>query len=256
MKQSNFSKLMVLTGRLLRLATFNRPGLREVCGVALSTSEGVMDPETDVLSIPCRSLEALVAERSEPVNLAIRAFPQESYSISLLEAMGLAVLMRRCQARRVFEFGTHRGVSTSQLAANLPTDGMVFTLDLPDENRTTHFGIESLPGDLAVSKILTKGDLIPQELRGKVQRLSGDSALFDPAPYAGTIDFVFVDAAHTTEYVANDTEKAWTMLRPGGIVAWHDCRPLTPDVVRYLRQCRFQPQRIDGTTLAFATKPK
>ena len=68
-------------------------------------------------------------------------------------------------------------------------------------------------------------------------------------------DFVFVDAAHTAAYVRNDSEKAWAMLRPGGIVAWHDCRPQSPDVVKYLRNCPFAVSRISGTTLAFATKP-
>lgn len=254
MKQSNISKLGLLVSRVLRLAVTNRRGLREVCGVALSTAEAVMDPEIDVLPIPCRLLEDLLAEEREPVALAVRAFPQVRFSISLLEAMGLAVLINRARARRVFEFGTHRGVSTSQLAANLPPDGTLLTLDLPNENRSTQFAIESLPGDLEVSRFPTKGDLIPAELRGRVQFLTGDSALFDPAPYAGSIDFVFVDAAHTAEYVANDSEKAWTMLRPGGIVAWHDCRALTAPVVRYLRACRFKPVRIAGTTLAFATK--
>lgn len=255
MKQSNLSKLAVLTGRVLRLALTNRRGLREVCGVALSASEGVMDPAADVLPIPQLTIEKLLAEEREPMALGLRAFPQVRFSISVLEAVGLAALMHRARAQRVFEFGTHRGVSTSQLAANLPAEGRLFTLDLPADDRRTQFEIESLPGDLEVSKFPTKGDLIPADLRGRVQLLTGDSAKFDPSPYAGSIDFVFVDAAHTAEYVANDSEKAWTMLRPGGIVAWHDCRPLTPPVVQYLRACRFQPRRLAGTTLAFATKP-
>jgi hypothetical protein len=54
----------------------------------------------------------------------------------------------------------------------------------------------------------------------------------------------------------NDSEKAWAMLRPGGIAAWHDCRPQNPGVVKYLRSCKYNPHRILGTTLAFAVKPR
>ena len=69
------------------------------------------------------------------------------------------------------------------------------------------------------------------------------------------MDFVFVDGAHNFEYVKNDSEKGWRMLRSGGIMAWHDCRHQDPGVVRYLLQCRYKPSRVLGTTVAFAIKP-
>ena len=69
------------------------------------------------------------------------------------------------------------------------------------------------------------------------------------------MDFVFVDGAHNYDYVKNDSEKGWRMLRRGGIIAWHDCRHQDPDVIRFLLQCSFEPVRIAGTTVAFATKP-
>jgi predicted O-methyltransferase YrrM len=68
------------------------------------------------------------------------------------------------------------------------------------------------------------------------------------------MDLVFVDGAHTFEYVQNDSQKAWRMLKPGGVVVWHDCRAQTPDVVRFLLQSPYQAARVEGTTLAFARK--
>jgi predicted O-methyltransferase YrrM len=97
--------------------------------------------------------------------------------------------------------------------------------------------------------------MVPSELRSRIQFLKQDSARFDPAPYAGQMDFVFVDGAHNTEYVRNDSEKGWSMLKPGGIMAWHDCAVGDPEVIRYLLQCAYHPTRILGTSLAFATKP-
>jgi predicted O-methyltransferase YrrM len=168
--------------------------------------------------------------------------------------VGLGVLIRRCRASRVFEFGTHRGISTTQLAANVVDGGQVFTLDLPRSNTKTHFEVDNW-AEHEVANFPRKGDLIPEDLRKKVTFLEQDSALFDPKPYAETMDFVFVDAAHTKEYVINDSEKAWAMLKPGGIVAWHDCRAQSPDVSKYLRSCAYKPRRIAGTTIAFAVKP-
>jgi predicted O-methyltransferase YrrM len=98
--------------------------------------------------------------------------------------------------------------------------------------------------------------LVPDDLRKRIEFLRQDSATFDEAPYVGQMDFVFVDGAHNAAYVRNDSEKGWRMLRPGGIMAWHDCRPADPAVVAYLLECPFRPARIFGTTLAFAAKPE
>jgi predicted O-methyltransferase YrrM len=243
-----------LFGRLCTLTVANPRGLREVLGVALGLSEYYLDQELDVLPIPSVTMMDLIADETQAAHATIVAFPQIGFSITLDEAMGLAILIQKCRARRVFEFGTHRGVSTSQLAANLPADGAVFTLDLPREDTSTRFEVNDW-AEKEVANFPRKGDLIPENLRGKVTFLTQDSALFDPKPYANTMDFIFVDAAHTREYVVNDSEKAWAMLRPGGIVAWHDCRPQSPDVVKFIRACNYSPKRIIGTTLAFAVKP-
>lgn len=251
---SNLGKAGTLAGRLLKMMFVSRRGLREVSGVALAMTEDLVDPSIDVLPIPSVSLADMIAEESKMVSLKVNAFPQERFSITLAEAMGLAILIQKARAKRIFEFGTHRGVSTTQLAVNLPDDGEIVTLDLPRDDTSTQFAVDC-HAEKEVANFPRKGDLIPEELRKKVTFLTKDSALFDPKPYEKSMDFIFIDAAHTLEYVKNDSEKAWVMLRPGGIMAWHDCRAQSPDVVKYIRACSYQPRRIFGTTLAFATKP-
>ena len=255
MKTSNISKFALLLGRLGKMCFVNPRGLQEVGGVALAMTENLIDPEIDVLPIPrVNAIDLLPPGERNVWSINVRPFPRVTFSVTLEEAVGLAMLMRKCNAKRAFEFGTHRGVSSTQLTANLPEDGQLFTLDLPRSDTSTHFKVEDW-AEKEVANYPVKGDLLPAELRSKVTFLEKDSALFDPKPYAGSMDFVFVDAAHTLDYVKNDSEKAWVMLRPGGIVAWHDCRAQSPDVVRYLRACPFQPKYIFGTTLAFAEKP-
>jgi predicted O-methyltransferase YrrM len=255
MKTEKLSKLALLFGRLCKLPFVNPRGLQEVCGIALAVTDGLMDSEIDVLPIPSVSLMDLMDKNDKAWNVAIRPFPRITFSVTLEEAVGLGMLMQKCKASRAFEFGTHRGVSSTQLAANLPEQGQLFTLDLPRSGTDHHFKVDNL-AEKEVANFPVKGDLIPEELRKKVTFLEQDSALFDPGPYAESMDFVFVDAAHTMEYVVNDSEKAWAMLKPGGILAWHDCRAQSPDVVKYLRSCKYNPRRVGGTTLAFAEKPK
>jgi len=170
-----------------------------------------------------------------------------------MECAALAGLSHLVGAKRVFEFGTYKGVSTTQLALNVAPGGMVFTLDLPEDHPAY-----SLPIPKAEERQIAaeggKGILIPRDLLDRVTFLTSDSATFDETPYVGTMDLVFVDGAHSYEYVKNDTEKGWRMLRSGGVLAWHDCVPSHRDVVKYIKECGFQSKLVKGTALAFAVK--
>ncbi len=254
MTQSNVGKSLLLAGRTLKIALRNPSALRELFGNSLATAEQLTDPAVDVTVLPAVTVESIIAGTGDDdATLAIRATPQVARSISLHEALCLSVLMKRVNARHVFEFGTYRGVSTTQLALNLPPDGLVFTLDLPITDLNTKFELDTI-GEVEVVKDARKGDLIPGHLRPRIQFIAQDSALFDPAPYENLMDLVFVDGAHTAEYVKNDSEKGWRMLRSGGIICWHDCRFNSPAVITFLRQCPYGPTRILGGSIAFAVK--
>ncbi|MFQ3670966.1 MAG: class I SAM-dependent methyltransferase [Verrucomicrobiia bacterium] len=239
--------------RLARLGISNPHGLREVLGVADHLCDYFFDREADVSTLPLVRLTDL-AEEEIGIGASVVLMPALRFSITPIEALTLAVLVRTVRARRIFEFGTHRGVSTTQLAANLEEGGEVLTLDLPLDFGEHALGVDN-EAEVEVAQFRNKGEMIPSELRSRITFLAEDSAKFDPSPYAGQMDLVFVDAAHTFDYVRNDSEKGWAMLRVGGIIVWHDCRPQSPDVVKYLKQCPYLVKRIEGTTLAFAVKP-
>jgi hypothetical protein len=74
------------------------------------------------------------------------------------------------------------------------------------------------------------------EAAGRIVQLHGDSRRFDYSAWRGNIDFIFIDAGHTYEFVANDTDKAFQMLARGGIVVWHDYAPKSRDVVAFARE--------------------
>ncbi len=244
------NKAVYFTAGILRL-TLERPrDLRHVLGVANWALSEILDPLADT-----RCFERVTLDQLDPAShrWSFQSFPGVGASISLAEAAALAVLVRKSNAKRVFEFGTYKGVSTTQLALNLPPGGMVFTLDLPEDHPAYCLEI-SKPEEREIAGEKGKGILIPDDLLQKVTFLKSDSATFDTTPYRSSIDLVFVDGAHSFDYVKNDTEKALEMLKPGGIVAWHDCTPTHRDVVRYLQSLPAKPQLVAGTAIAFYVK--
>ena len=251
---SSISKAAQLGGRLLKIAATNPSRLSHVLGTALWACEDVADRRHDLLRFRHVSVTDLLPADGPPLKIELALFPPTHASISVLEFTCLILLMKRARARSVFEFGTYKGVSITQLALNLPPDSRVCTLDLPEAAAPTRFAIAD-PEDAVIAGEKGKGALVPPELRPRIQFLQQDSAAFDESAFAGAMDFVFVDGAHNYDYVRNDSEKGWRMLRSGGIIAWHDCRAQDRAVVRYLLESSFQPALINGTTLAFAAKP-
>lgn len=241
-----------LSGFLRRLWVIGRRrprDLRHILGIANATAAAIEDPAADVRGFT----ESRLEEIAPGMRFTFQMFDGAQASITLLEGAALAALMARVQARRVFEFGTYKGVSTTQIALNLPADGVVFTLDLPEELEGGALRVDK-PVERQIAAESGKGALIPEDLRSKVTFLQADSASFDTAPYRESMDFVFVDGAHSYEYVSNDTRKGLEMLRRGGVIAWHDCAPNHRDVVRFLQQSGLDVQLVHGTALAFAMK--
>ena len=140
------------------------------------------------------------------------------------EAWILAALAR--QARLAFEFGTCTGKTAYLWARNMPGDGRVVTLTLsPDDLSAYRHGVGDSALDVAnalqesrFSRFRYTGT--PEEAR--VTQLFGDSKTFDESEFVNACDLVFVDGSHAYSYVQNDTRKALRMVRPGGMVLWHD----------------------------------
>jgi predicted O-methyltransferase YrrM len=246
------AKLLQLSGRLVQIVSRNPSDLQHLLGIGNWAAGEIADPVADIRPIP--SVDVLdICPGTQ--RWTLQSFPSVGASVSPLECAALAALANLVEAKRIFEFGTYKGVSTTQLALNVADGGMVFTLDLPEDHPAYSLPIPK-PEERQIAAEGGKGILIPRDLLDRVTFLSSDSATFDENPYTGTIDLVFVDGAHSYEYVKSDTEKGWKMLRPGGILAWHDCVPSHRDVVKYIRESHRTAKRVTGTALAFAIKSK
>jgi predicted O-methyltransferase YrrM len=73
---------------------------------------------------------------------------------------------------------------------------------------------------------------LEKDLGHRVCQIYSDSRTWDTAAYPpGFFDSVLIDGGHQKEIVLNDTAKAWELLRPGGLMLWHDfCPPLWPEL--------------------------
>ncbi len=175
-------------------------------------------------------------------------------NITLAELKTISAIVRQNQPNKVFEIGTFNGRTTINLAHFSPQNSTVFTLDLPKQDLGhTKFTIED--GDKAYVDKETIGDRYKNNA-DKIIQLYGDSATFDFKPYYGTIDFMFVDGAHSAPYVINDTEVAFKLIRPGGIILWHDYgiwRGVTKVLNNYFKKdarCK-ELKHIEGTCFVY-----
>jgi len=243
-------KTLKLARRLLAIGTRRPADLKHIIGITNWAAGEILDSVADVRSFEHVDVLDIC---SGTRRWSLQSFPSVGASVSPMECAALAALVHLVGAERVFEFGTYKGVSTTQLALNLGEGGMVFTLDLPEDHPAYTLPIPKAE-ERQIAAEGGKGILIPRDLLPKVTFLSEDSAKFDESPYLGSMDLIFVDAAHSYEYVKNDSEKGWKMLRPGGVMAWHDCAPNHRDVVRYLKDRGEGVKLVKATALAFQVK--
>jgi SAM-dependent methyltransferase len=83
--------------------------------------------------------------------------------------------------------------------------------------------------DFRVPSAFTLPQLDGTPVEHKITQLYGDSKGFDEIPWLGKFDLILVDGSHAYSYVRNDREKALRMLAEGGMILWHDYKPLSAD---------------------------
>jgi predicted O-methyltransferase YrrM len=178
---------------------------------------------------------------------SLEEFREDYGGVSLLEAKILAASIRLLKPRTLFEIGTFNGASTVQLALNAPAEAVVHTVDLPENHPLRHdqANVDVVPR--RVGECYAKSGMA-----SKIRQHYGDTAEFDFSPFAGQCDWIFVDAAHTYEYVASDTRNALRMLRKGGVIFWHDVNLAFEGNCRALEEfaAKIPIVRVRGTSLA------
>ena len=184
------------------------------------------------------------------INLSPQDLDRLAWNVRLDEEILIGLAIKQLNARQIFEIGTFNGQSTRRLAESAGLEARVFTLDIPavevDALNCSYF----------------KGHQIGEKFHnspvsGQITQLAGNSLTFDFSPYFGRMDFVFVDAAHDYKHGLADTRTALRLVRPGGVVFWHDFVPQWGGLVHGIKEGTqdYPLVRIGGTSFAAMRAP-
>ena len=177
------------------------------------------------------------------------------------EAWVLSVLAK--SACRLFEFGTCTGKTAYLWSRNAPVGAKIVTLTLGpsqqqeyvaspnDSKEDTTFALrESVFEDFLYTNT---------EAEQSITQLYGDSKQLIESEWKDCFDLIFVDGSHARSYVESDSRKAMTMVKPGGLVLWHDyAGPRhAAGVFQMLNALaeEFDFHRVEGTTFVAWRRP-
>jgi predicted O-methyltransferase YrrM len=138
------------------------------------------------------------------------------------EMLYVVAIAKIRDAKNIFEFGTYMGRTTYHLAS-ISDDVRVTTLNLPPDRSGKYAPF--------IGRFFQG-----TEREMQITQLFEDAYNFDPKPLAKKFDFIFIDGDHSYEGVENDTLKAFKLLKPGGVIMWHDYAPKSPGLAVFIRQ--------------------
>ncbi|MCG3137062.1 MAG: hypothetical protein HJJLKODD_00904 [Phycisphaerae bacterium] len=166
----------------------------------------------------------------------------------------LCAALKIIDARTVLEIGTYHGGTTLHLAANLPADGRVYTVDIDAAALgRLGFNLDEHDQTLADKPIDTIGHYCRNSpYASKITQIIQDAAQVDFTIYADRYDLIYIDGGHSYQQVKADTENVLRWLRPGGVIFWHDYHVGCTGVTRYLHELarKYPIKHIRQTTLA------
>lgn len=154
--------------------------------------------------------------------------PLSHWKMELDDSPLFRYIYRNCRPQRHLEFGTWEG--TGVVYCLEESAATVWTLN-PAEGETEPDGGQVYAND---SLGFIGRHYINRGLGHRVCQIYCDSRDWDVSNYpSGFFDTALIDGGHSEEVVANDTQKACRLVRPGGIVMWHDFCPQA----QVLRDC-------------------
>lgn len=170
----------------------------------------------------CKEIFEVLPVTEGTGRIVLEPLPLKGRAAPLLAEACNALIAQVTKPKQIFEIGTFRGRTTLIFAQNSPEDCVVWTIDLPPDEREAFTG-ETYPEDTnLIQHSYTGIDYKGKDQEHKIRQLYGNSLTFDFSPYFGKMDIVFIDGAHHYEVVKSDTINALKMVSPGGLVIWDD----------------------------------
>lgn len=159
-------------------------------------------------------------------------------------------IVRYKKPHTILEFGTYEGDTTLRLGANSQAE--IYTFDLPPEGYKDYTKPLVKDPELDVYPVTPGIKFHGTPWAHRIHQIFADTQTYDFSQFYGKFDVVFVDACHHYEFVLHDSINALKMIRPGGVIIWHDYAPYAPGVMQALNKIskKFLLLHIEGTSLA------
>jgi len=256
-----FDAISVTNLRAFQLALARPRFVREYFARCLREYDALAEqglPHKDPIAFLCEKGWGHVSS-DDYVNLPTRL--ADGAGLGLHELVILAAVTRLLKPKKVFEFGTYMGLSTSAFILNSPSDTCVISVDLPPDAKDENIeNDEYAPIERQLIRERKVGFLLHElGLENRYQQILCNSLDFDPTSQTGTVELGFIDGGHALKFVRNDTIKMAAMMAERGLVFWHDYggRGGLLALSRYLEELsRSIPvYRLNGTSLAWASAP-
>jgi predicted O-methyltransferase YrrM len=138
------------------------------------------------------------------------------------EIRGLLEVLRATRPRRLLEIGTANGGSLFLFAQTAMPDAHIISVDLHHGEFGGGYPAWKIPLYKAFTRGTQRLDLVrgdshaPQTAEDVRRRLDGEQ-----------LDFLFIDGDHTYDGVKQDFETFAPLVRPGGLIGFHDIAPPT-----------------------------
>ena len=227
--------------------------------------------KNEITTIRPRQIFRLVEDKYPDINveLTITMPPSGIGSLLTLESSLLVALTKIIDAKHIFEIGTFTGNTSLLLATNTPRDAIITTLDLPSEEIELYEEeklnlSDANQNDQYLRQVFkNKGafyiNRASSDVQAKIKVIHQNSHDFEPLAngLCATQDIVFVDGGHDYATIKNDTEKALQLLKPNGIIVWHDyLSKIHTEVELYLKDFSIDRKviAIGSTMLCFHPK--
>lgn len=167
--------------------------------------------------LPLVRLEDIIEASAE---FAVVRPPRWDGSMTITEISSLCYLVAARRPRKILEIGTFQGLTTLNMAMNV-SEAEVHSVDLPPD---VHIGsTQFATADDAIISRRGKYYYTETPAAKRIHQHYGDTATFDFLGEIGNaVDFCLIDAAHSYEYVRNDTAKVLPLMKENGLVLWHD----------------------------------
>lgn len=249
-----FAKELILKGKEFtrsHLDEDNYPSVSDVVHQVLSSTSTVkpnvkVDTKTNIRRIKLKQL----LPKADSILVKTNTNQYDCGQMPVSELIAICKIVRHKKPSLIFEFGTYRGGTTLRLAANSNTE--VYTFDLPPKDHNDYSEPLIIDPEL---------DVYPEEpgiiFRNtphaqRIHQIFGNSQTHDFSSFYNKVDLVFVDASHRYDFVLRDSMNAFKMIKPDGIIIWHDYEAYAPEVMKALDvvSTRFPLFHIEGTSLA------